>query len=289
MNMSDRDRMPIFDPRLEVGPGNVNRRDGAKPSIRRGNTITMVRPPVLSAKAAPELYVRGPLSGEQRLITVEMSDLEFPEQRGPGSWVLALSSRVTVGETGVDVNLVCPLVCKIEFGAGAVTQTIEVDAWRNIIALPAETVRCFLYWEGIGPCAYPNTDIMPNWLPREVEVTATIHRTQETGTQVPTRSYWCLDDSQSFIVPRYSQAWRMTSRAAPPAGSDKVGVTLLESGALLNSGYYADVPSDAQVSSMRRTLCSRFIPPNAEVLTVDIADLASDPQNTGKLIFELGF
>ena len=171
---------------------------GRKNEIRMGNSKVLV-PPVASQVPSNSLF--GPdwqkFPGTT-ILDVNLLDSELSDY--PGSWVMTISGKV-LNQIEVPPNIepYAGAVAYIEYGTGGVQKTVEVDAWRNVIGIPSDTLRvnvAYTQLTNVAPTpGYPN-----NYFP-EVEYSATVRRSLETGEAIPTRTYWVLADGFDVDVP----------------------------------------------------------------------------------------
>lgn len=244
-----------------------------KPTVRLGNAVKIRRP---IEPGDPQLYTRKQFQ-RTRILEVNLGDLA-DYQRGPGSWVLELYGRVTIGEARNPAFVACvPLVAYLDIGNGGITQEVQVDAWRNVIALPSETLRVSVGYEGIGPVsgdlAIPPNPETPNRFPPEVEIIASIHRSFESSPADPVRSFWLLNSTAEIPIPAYAYNWRLFSRY--PIGAtlqDTPLVTISQAGAYENAASAIGGTVSAQYSAdyigtMLRTNCARPLPPCSDVFS----------------------
>lgn len=252
----------------------------AKPTVRLGNTVVLKRP---IQPGDPRFYTREKFQ-RTRVLTVDLMDLK-EYQQGPGSWVMAIQGKTRVGSARSPLVRGVPnLVAYVEFGSGGVTQITECDAWRNVIALPSETLQVSVGFEGVGPLSpdLPPTYAYPTEFVPEVEITATIHRTNDSASPLPHRSFWILDADAQIPIPVYAAEWQLfTGVGDSPLGApaDTPLVTIHAGGSWNNEvspigGTQLAQYTAAQIGSMLRSNCSRPLPPNADVFSWSSAGFA---------------
>ena len=153
-----------------------------------------------------------------RLLSADPADM--PAERMPGSWVLSLAGRIIeAGPSAPGISQGIPAIAYIGFGKGGVTQEVEVDAWRNLIALPADTTYVDLAYNQYGPEGVtPSPTFAPNTVFSEIAVKGTIHRTLETGEAIPTRTYYfsqpLVAGAINFPVPPFATSWTVIPNVA---------------------------------------------------------------------------
>lgn len=152
----------------------------------------------------------------RRLLRASIRDIPTG-LRGPGSWVVSIQG--VIEELGPDINYrrSTPMVAVVSYGTGGASQTIEIDAWRSVFAIPSDDFTLDVGWSRPGT----NVDaaLSPTRVPRRVRMTALVHRTTESGESIPTRTYSVLQNAgdndlawaKRLPVPNQASSWSVSS------------------------------------------------------------------------------
>jgi len=251
-------------------------------SSRTGNS-TILRPP---ATTTPLFGLWRDLGNPFRLLSVDESDART---KADGNWVLTLRSRVqTVGPTGPSITPCAPLIARVSFGVGGITQQVEVDAFNSVLSVPSETVFVDMLYTQIAPAAgAPGT---PNTLFSEIEVFGTLNKGIESGEGTPLRSYFINASAGVGIpvdvpIPPFATAWCYIPVTEVLAASLPLAGAYVMAGPI-GSGYSRVLESviPEVTASMARMHCFRDLPSEAGRLSL----LLTNSSWYGSLIFQIG-
>lgn len=238
----------------------------------------------------PQLYGNfQPIGPRRRLLSIDPKDA--PDD-SPGSWVVSLAGRVLeTGPGNPGITRAVPAIAYIGFGKGGVLQEVEVDAWRNLIALPGDTAYIDVQYNQFGVAtASPDPAYAPTALFRRVGFKATAHRTLETGEAIPTRSYYNvapLGGVSLIPVPPFATSWTIIPNNFQVVSGSLPYEVLIRSAITTGGGMILDTPVPEVVESMARTLCFRPLPSGAGLLQL----LTNGPGAATKacqVVFRLG-
>lgn len=251
-------------------------------SSRTGNS-TVILPPT------SETSLFGPwrdLGNPFRLLSVDEGDART---RDSGNWILTLRSRIkTVGPIGPNINPCTPLIARVSFGVGGITQQVEVDAFNTVLSVPSETVFVDLLYTQIAPEAgVPGT---PNTLMSEIEVFGTLNKGIESGSGTPIRSYLInasagIGSPVNVPIPPFATAWCYIPQTAVLAASLPLAAAFVIGGPL-GSPYTRVIETiiPEVAASMARMHCFRELPSEAGRLALFLTDSSW----FGAVIFQIG-
>lgn len=270
---------------LDLGPqpgGGVRRQppfSAQQMSPKMGNVITLSPP---NTALQPITQLDGLVAPYRPFPSELLLDLGADEllSRAPGSWVLALAAQYGDGSFTTS-NPLNNCVARIEFGAGGAKHVVEVDAWRAIIPLPAETVRVEVFSTQLGP---PPTTPVPigNMLP--VRVKGTLYRTTSGVLWQAIRTYPVWSGGTTFNVqaPPFAASYNYRSFGIVPPGTSP----LLQLGTFVGQ---ADQVDPAVIETQNRMNQFRKMP-SATWVTVQPVDSVvtpGDAEYPGVLQFEI--
>lgn len=207
----------------------------------------------------------------QRILTGRILDLP-KEQQGPANWVITLKAEIL--DLGPDIFGGVPcigsqLVAKVTYGTGGVSSSFEVDAWRSIFSIPATDFEIEVGW------STPGTDEtadgvaqIPTRVPMKTRVTATAHRSLETGEGIPTRSFWLIPSlggaganfTRSVPIPPQAVSWCVSTPVSPAATDQPLTTTQLTTIRTPFSAIVADGVNPDVLNAMIRGRCFREAP-----------------------------
>lgn len=253
----------------------VAKRHIRKDGINLGNSIVLEN---ASIPTTPALWFqnRYGVVAAKRLLTATKADIA-PDERGPGSWVVSLQAEVI--ENGAPTGpIYTPLVARVSYGTGGASQTIEVDAFRSIFAIPADDFTIDVGWSQPGT---ENTSLAnPVQVPLRTRVTALVHRSQETGESVPTRTCSLIQDlappfAITVPIPAQAVSWTIGSPYPITSASVPISAASLYSGSPGAGETRSDSPEPAVITAMIRGRCFREIPANSRFMSVSIDTLVA--------------
>lgn len=241
------------------------------------------------------------LVGLTRILTIRPTDLM---SQSPGSWVISLNASILEPNTfplpSAGVQEYVPIVAKVTYGTGGVSSYFEVDAWRSLFSVPSNDFIVEVGWRVVGTDILPDDQppgiYFPIAIPDAIQVTATAHRSLETGESIPTCSFMLpLNGEAGGIiqrtvnVPPQAVSWCLSLGGTPALGA-ALGSAAVTSG---SGGTYVDTLDSTQLVSMIRGQCFRPLSGLADSieLNLDITSITTgltNPLNYALLTFRLG-
>lgn len=254
-----REGYPVYDDMLSSDTG------GQLGTQRQRLTSLGSTAEIAESDLAPGTQLYGnfqPIGPRRRLLSIDPKDAP---DNSPGSWVISLAGRVLdTGPGNPGITRAVPAIAYIGFGKGGVLQEVECDAWRNLIALPGDTVYVDVQYNQFGAAGVaPDPAYAPTALFRRVGFKATAHRTLETGEAIPTRTYYSaapLGGLSRMPVPPFATAWTIVPNNFQVVAGSLPYEVLIRSAAQGGGGMILDNPVPEVVESMARTLCFRSLP-----------------------------
>lgn len=281
--MSDYDRIhdarPVWSP--PVQPGLVQGRPyaGRQKQINLGNRITLEPP---NATPIPHWEYLGVPTNEyipyremdfQRILAVTAAD--YPGEEMAGSWVLTLTTDL--GEpTDPPLSQYTPVVARVSWGAGGISNSILIDAWRSSISIPSPDVRVDVGYTQFGG----NESIVGLRYPQSI-VRGTIQRSTEGAGEFSTLTRLITWDGDGIIspevsigIPPFATAWSIYTGWGTPGTGRGIIRAVVNSAKFdphaspLPQGILLDRVDETILDSMQNAFCYRPLPPNAGVLSL---------------------